>query len=66
MADRPRPNDPAQKRLELGDAKGALALARTAHGSAKDDATLLDAPGWVIFKCSGSKAKARTLIARAA
>ncbi len=59
-------NNSALARLELGDAKGALALARKAHGLAKDDATVLDTLGWVIFKSGGSKAEARTLIARAA
>ena len=58
-------NNAANMRLQLGDAVGAVALARRALAAAPGDPFVLDTLGWSIHQSGGSKAEARELVRRA-
>ncbi|MBS0253678.1 MAG: tetratricopeptide repeat protein [Proteobacteria bacterium] len=59
-------NNAAYVKIEMGDANGAVTLARRAQALAPNDATVLDTLGWALFKAKGPSAEARELLARAA
>ena len=59
-------NNDAYVKINLGDANGAVALARQAAALAPNDPTVLDTLGWALFKAGGANAEAASVLARAA
>jgi tetratricopeptide (TPR) repeat protein len=58
-------NNAAFARLELGDAKSAVALGRRALALAPNDPTVLDTVGWALYKAQGPSPEAVALLRRA-
>lgn len=58
-------NNAANARLELGDAAGAVALARRALAVAPTDPIVLDTLGWSLFKAQGDSPEVRKLLGQA-
>jgi predicted Zn-dependent protease len=55
-------NNAANARLELGDAAGAIALARKAQAVAPKDPIVLDTLGWALFKGQGDSPEVTQLL----
>lgn len=58
-------NNAANARLELGDAPGAVSLARQAVALAPADPIVLDTLGWSLYKAQGDGPEVRKLLAQA-
>ncbi len=58
-------NNAANARLELGDAAGAIALARKAQAVAPKDPIVLDTLGWALFKGQGDSPEVTQLLSEA-
>jgi Tfp pilus assembly protein PilF len=59
-------NNAAYAKINLGDASGAVALARQAAALAPDDPIVLDTLGWALIKAGGAGEEAKRLLTRAA
>jgi len=58
-------NNAAYAKINLGQAKDAVTLARQAAALAPDDPIVLDTLGWALFKTGGAGAEAKGLLTRA-
>lgn len=59
-------NNAAYVKINLGDAAGAVTLARQATALAPNDPIVMDTLGWALFKSAGATSEATQLLARAA